>query len=188
MTAVRSRARGQSGFTLIELMLGITVSAMVLIPLLAWMAMGIRIGTKVQNTSIEVRQRNLLGSYLVRDGASAASAAAGGADCVGGEGGGGTVVLSLVSTNGTRFVYSVTDGAGGGTVYRRICVAGGAPTSVTQLVEGAVRPAAGWSASLLCSARPGVVGDTCGRVDLGFVNAAQRVILASATRRIVGPQ
>ena len=173
--------------TLIEILIVVSVTGLLVIPLLAWMIMGIKVNAQVQTMSADTESRNLLTAYLARDGAGAASAMVGGVDCSGGDGAGGTVVLTMSLAAGTErsVVYSaVTDAAGHADLWRRQCAPGAAPGSVSRIVESIVAPAGGWPTAVACSDRPGRSYDTCGRIDVAFTTTDGHLVQSGVTRRI----
>lgn len=109
---LRARAgwRGQGGYTLIEVLLVVGVSAIILVPVLAWTVLALRSNPITQDGLVRTADTGLLGAYLPGDVATAGSAADSGDDCVGGgatAGQGGTVRLVLESnrTPAIRTVY-----------------------------------------------------------------------------------
>lgn len=174
-----------------EVLLVVGISSMLMIPLLAWMLLGLKVNATVESSSLDIKGRNLLTAYLTRDGAAASSAAAGGTDCVGGDGAGGTVVLSLLLPGeaAPSVVYSVvSDNGSTGSVWRRQCVVGGPATGEAEVVDVVAVPAGGWAAAVVCAERAGRAGDTCGRIDVSFDTPRGQVVQAAVTRRIGAAQ
>lgn len=126
--------RGQSGMSLIEVLLVMLLTGMLLGPLTAWWILATRQQPVIADDSVRVASTALLSRYVVRD-----IAVAGGAanapeltatvnftfqDCRGGEGEGGRVVLVLVRgglERLTKTVYTEVASGGTATIWRRSC-------------------------------------------------------------------
>lgn len=147
-----ARRRGQSGATLIELVVALGAAAILLIPTLAWAGLAIRQQPVTRDGLVRSADTGLLGAYLPEDIAVAGAAendevppSAVGAvevafeDCLGGAGDGGRVVLVLLSggLDTIRTVYSEAPGSDGGgvSVWRRTCGADGTGTESIEAFE-----------------------------------------------------
>lgn len=187
------RSRGQGGFTLIEMLLVVTMTGVVMVPLLGWTVMAMRANEHVRNASDRINGRNLLGAHLSQDVAQATAIDRAGADCLGGDHAGGTVLFTLTRAPGSqpavRFAYTVAPEASGVTsVWRRTCAADGTGVSETELLRGVVQPAAGWTAAVACSPRWALDTDACGQLTVTVPTKNGPGVNAIATRRIEGPR
>lgn len=185
------RTRGEHGYTLLELIVVVAVSAMILVPLLAWTITGFRVEERAQVQSAETKASNLLSLNVGRDLAEAASVTRVASDCApSGAGSGGEVVLGTVSggADPTTVVYSVVDvGGGRGEVWRRRCRAGSL-LDASLLVEEAERPFGGWSTVVRCTPSPVAPADEdCWQVDLELRTPSGAAVEATGTRRVEGP-
>lgn len=184
-------ARGERGATLVEIMASLTIGVTVVVPLLAWMLLGLRTGADTEVVSGDARGRNLLGVYLSGDVAAAAAVVPGGTPCADDPDPGAEVLLTVAVGEGEPLaVYSVGTAPGDPhpSVWRRVCLAAGASSSATRLVDAVVAPAAGWPAAVACGARAGFVDDPCGTVELAFSTPQDHVVRAGATRRVEAPR
>ena len=106
----RSRSREQAGVTLIELLLGIALTAIIIGPLAAWTISTVRQQGMAGDLLSNAVSTGRVGATFTADVASARTVTAVGtlADCAGGPGAGGNVRLSLLSAGATttRIVYS----------------------------------------------------------------------------------
>ena len=180
----RSR-RSQSGVTLIEVLITMAISLMVSIPLLAWMVVGFKTETVVNQTSVRSRSTNQLVAYFPRDIASSSQVVLGGPNCSS-PGPSETVSLSIVNGTSTRrTVYYVVPGASGteGSLRRRTCTVAGSQTDDIELVSGVVLPVA-TGAVATCSAIPSRHGDPCGRADLVVSTRKNGRVTVTGSRRI----
>ena len=121
------RRRTESGFTLLEVLLSAALSAMIVLPLTAWMVLAFRQQATLTTTSRLDNGTNFLAVYLPRDVASASRISAKPwTDCPGADTPG-TIVLSLDydyqggAGGAAKTVYTVAEGPTGGTLTRRIC-------------------------------------------------------------------
>jgi hypothetical protein len=170
--------------------MAIVVASMVLVPLLAWMVSGIRIGERLEIASSATLDSNLLTAYLPRDVASSGTAAGGGADCPGGAGSGGTVLLRLTPAAdpaGTIAYTAHDDGSGISSIWRRAC-SGGSITADDEILRDIRTPTGGWATAVTCAARVGVTADPCGRVTMRLTTSRGVLVEAVATRRVGGPR
>lgn len=138
----RSRRRhDQAGVTLIELLLGIALTAIIIGPLAAWTISTVRQQGMAGELLSNAVSTGRVGSTFTSDVASARTVAATGtlADCPGGPGAGGNVRLSLLAagSESTRVVYSEARPEGASpssterSLWRRECSA----TSVSSATE-----------------------------------------------------
>lgn len=144
--------RGQSGATLIELVVALGAAAILLIPTLAWSVLAIQQQPITRDGLVRSADTGLLGAYLPEDIAVAGAAENDGTppsdpeavvvnfeDCQGGSGGGGRVVLVLLSggVNTVRTIYTEAPGSDGGgvSVWRRTCAVDGTGTEAVEVFE-----------------------------------------------------
>lgn len=183
--------RGQSGVTLIELLLVLTVSGLIAIPTLSWIFLGLQSEEANQTRSAEATASNVLTFHLLRDLAASTAVTAGGTDCAGGTHDGGTVVLSIeTDSTSPTVVYAVVSDAGSGArLARRSCAtAGGAVDGETRIAGRLTMPAAGWASIVTCADRPGRTADPCGQVTVELPFESGRVLSVRGTRRVGGPR
>lgn len=185
--ALRSRARrgaSAGGFTLIEVILSVALAAAIILPLLAWM----QVGLSSQDTSTRRIDdnigTNLLTTWFPRDVQNAAngSVATFGANCSGGTATGGTVALSVIGSS--AILYTVTTGDQGAGLWRRVCTtigAGGTLISELLLVPGAT------SATVTCANRQNsTIGEICWQVTMTVTGRTSQPIVVTTTRRTGG--
>ena len=75
---VRSSARGQGGFTLMEMLLVVAISGIIAVPIFAWMVTAFRTQEVVQRTSKATNATNQLTQFFPRDLSSASFVTVGG--------------------------------------------------------------------------------------------------------------
>ena len=143
---------GQSGQSLIEVLLVVVLSVVLILPLSAWVIMAMRQQPETRDGITETASAGLLGSYLPRDAVAAAAAAVDGSndevnfeDCRFGSGDSATPLLVMVvaGTPSRKIVYTEAPAEDGGaedpsrrSVWRRECdAATGNGTAATQVVE-----------------------------------------------------
>jgi len=196
------RRRGQTGFTLVEVMLAVGLAGLVIVPVLAWMVLGYRAEVHVTERSHDDDATAFLAINLPRDVASSTAAARSGPECPPPAGsthpGPTDVVLSLVSedfgTGSHRIVYAVAEDAGPrgatGVLLRRVCTNDGAPstTAETVLTDQLTEPAEGWAAMVTCEPRPGRpdAADPCGRITVRLTGPSGVPAQVTAQRRTTG--
>ncbi|MFN8050423.1 MAG: prepilin-type N-terminal cleavage/methylation domain-containing protein [Acidimicrobiales bacterium] len=184
------RRRGQGGFTLVEVILTISIGSIVMLPLLAWMVLGFRTQVVVGTASSRTAATNLLGAYLPRD-VAAAKVTLGGSDCpsvpavnVGSPPyGPDRIVFSVAgATTTVKYVLRPED-ATVGTLIRRVCVGGGVDDTV---IADGVKMTAASPVSATCSARASYSepASDCGRLDVTVVLNDGRSLDVSASRRV----
>lgn len=133
---VTARQRSQRGFTLVEVLVVVTISAVVLLPFLAWASLSIRQQEDSRRTNTESFGLGLANVYFPRDVVNSKTAVSSTLpngvarpdgdirDCVGGDGSGGQVRLALITSSNQRIVYSLvdsTDQPGTKELWRRSC-------------------------------------------------------------------
>ena len=174
------RRRRQSGMTLIETILAVSLSSIVMLPMLGWAIVAFREQPAAFDRNVRASDVGLLRSYLPRDVTPASGAAAGGTDCTGGTGAG-TVVLVLEHGASERVVYTTAAGSEGGTsLWRRECSGTSAPSDSAEVVAG-VAPG---GVHVTCGARPGLTGDSCGVVTVRVTTTQGHQASVSAARRV----
>jgi prepilin-type N-terminal cleavage/methylation domain-containing protein len=195
---VRERARTQSGYTLVELLIAIAVAVVISLPLTAWVVLALDQQPTTRDGLVRTNATGLLGSAFPGDVAVAGKAAVSGeglgepwaADCGAGRADNGSVQLVLV-TGGTdveKIVYTVADRSDGASrdpsrksIWRRTCAAGpgGAVTDEQELFAD-VRVG---STVVTCSSEPGDA--PCRQIALRTTPVSDdREIRVSATRRL----
>ena len=187
--------RSQSGYTLLELIIGVSITAIVLVPLMSWAVLVMRQQPIERDGMLRTAQSGLLGTMFPSDVSVAGQAWVSGmsepwaSDCSGGSSAGGSVQLVMISSGATvqKVVYSVapsTKKAGQLSIWRRTCGIGSddALISQSQLFSG-VKP--GLTAAT-CSS-PG--GDTpCREIEFTMTpHGSNQPIELTATRRIDSP-
>ncbi len=120
----------QSGVTLVETLLTVSIASLIMIPLMGWAITAMRGQVDAKERNIDSASVGLLRTYFIRDVASADSAAVGaaaaGTDCTGGAGeaqAGSDTILKLATGASTYIVYNQTvDSEGTGqSIWRREC-------------------------------------------------------------------
>jgi hypothetical protein len=146
----RPHPRGQSGISLVELLLVLLLTGMLFGPLTAWWILAEQSQPQIQADSSRISSTALLSQYLVRDVAVAAAAANPSTnlvgapfnfqDCRGGSAEGGTVKLVLLRGGLaalTKTVYTEVDAGGSIAMWRRTCTnSDGQNTAETQVADG----------------------------------------------------
>lgn len=187
--ALGGPARDERGVALVEALLVVAVTAILALPMLAWMITGLRAGAASEDRSVVTAARNQVTTYFARDGASAESVVVAGADCAGGRSGGGSVIVTMARpSESTSIVYVALGDAGGAVeIWRRRCD-GADLVDETPLTAGAVAPAGGWAAAATCVAGDGDPADPCASVTLDVPLAGGEHVRTTAYRRIGGPR
>jgi len=177
--------------TMIETLLAVTLSVMIMLPIMGWAQFSFREQSDIAQRNIDSTGLSLLRTYLVRDVTSADSAVLSGAgfvDCVGGEGADGTLLLVL-QDGAERTTYTRAPDTEGGTgLWRRTCATTGG-TALTSV--GVVSGLQDGGASIVCvDAVPGVGGSggappagTCRRLRMELTTIAGEQASVSATVR-----
>lgn len=181
-----ARHRGDGGFSLVEVLFGMMISAAIVVPLCAWMILGYQQQATITAQSHDDNAANRLSLHLPRDVASAAIATPGGTDCASGA----TVVLELrrSATSSLRVVYAVSEeNVGGrlvGTLLRRECE-GTSDVSALEISDELTRPTGGWADLVRCSP-PSGQPDACREVEVTLTGRRGRPMSVTATRRLGG--
>jgi hypothetical protein len=129
-----SRGRGEAGISLVELLIAMTLTSILLVPITAAIYFGVRTtGDTVTRVGLS-DSMNVLSAYFVPDVQQAQSASTNVSDSDACGGGGSTVELLLTTgvEPSTSISYVRGAGANANTLYRRLC-AGGAVTSVARI-------------------------------------------------------
>lgn len=186
------RGGSQAGYTLLEVVIGVAISAMILVPLTAWAILVMRQQPIQRDGMLRTAHSGLLGSVFPSDVSVAGQASVDMSpqwainDCAGGTSAGGSRQLVMVSAGVTveKVIYSVAPSAretGQSSIWRRTCGLGSDDTvrSEQELFRG-VEPG---STSITCSSS---VGDApCRQIALSTtpLGTTQRIEI-SATRRV----
>ncbi|HTO01658.1 MAG TPA: PKD domain-containing protein [Microthrixaceae bacterium] len=194
MSPSRSRFshRPQSGYTLIELLTAIAITAIIFVPLMAWTTLALRQQPVTQEGLLRTAQTGLLGSMFPSDVSVAAQAWVNGmsepwaTDCDGGTAEGGSMQLVMITGGATiqKVVYVVAKSSDDPTqmsIWRRSCGVGADNTVKRehQLFKG-VRPGL---TSITCKSPS---GDTpCREITLNTKPIKNdQALIMSATRRV----
>ncbi|MCB1256396.1 MAG: PKD domain-containing protein [Microthrixaceae bacterium] len=184
--------RSQAGYTVLELMIGVAITAIVLVPLMSWAVLVMRQQPIERDGMMRTAQSGLLGTMLPSDVSVAGQAWVSGmnepwaTDCSGGVSANGSVQLVMISSGATvqKVVYSVaptSDDASQLSIWRRTCGIGSDDSLVAenQLFRGA-KPGL---TAVTCSS-PG--GDTpCREIELTMTpHGSNQAIELTATRRV----
>jgi Tfp pilus assembly protein PilW len=130
-----TRAKGEAGISLIELLIAIAITGLIVVPIGAAIYFGVRTSGATQTRVTQSNGSNLLASYLVPDVGGATTAGTGVDDSVT-CGVGGTVDLMLTTSDIAESVsYFQGTGAKSTVLYRRTC-AGGALTGLARVASG----------------------------------------------------
>jgi len=183
----RHSYRSQQGFTLLETMLTVVLTALLVAPLVGWAFVASRQQVATITRNIDGASVGFLRTTFLRDVASSHTAnvgtAANGTDCAGGSAAAAAptdTVLRLVATTGPRVVYNraaSSDGTGV-SIWRRECT-GGTATSESELVRD-IDPA---SVAVACTARPGMGSSDCGRISMRVDTVSGQVVSMTASLR-----
>ena len=139
---MRARPRDQRGMTLIETLLAVTISGLLMVPMLGWASVAFRQQVEVSERNVDGASLGLLRTYFVRDVAGAQDAAVDGDgldECRPADAAvrtGSRTVLAL-GAGERRVAYVEAAGRDGGrSLWRLECATAGAtPTASTELVE-----------------------------------------------------
>ncbi len=183
----RHTRRGQSGMTLLEVLLSVGMVGILMAPIAGWVLLGMDqdVATRARNS--DSASIGMLRSVFVKDVASAkgvvAGAAAAGSDCPGGPGAAASpehTALRLRRNAEQTIIYNLSTAPGATTssVYRRVCT-NGALAGTTELADDVASD--GLVAT--CSARPGAPVDDCGRVNLRVATADGTLVSMTASMR-----
>lgn len=177
----------QSGFTLIETLMAVSLCALLMLPILGWGLMATREQVDTSQRNRDAASIGLLRTYFVKDVASArgvlAGAAANGSDCSGGEGAAtaaNQTILRLRGSGNAVIVYNLTTSSDGQdlSVYRRECDGSTFRTSAEM-----VQRLAPSGATATCSARPNAPTGDCGRVNLRVATVDAELVSMTASMR-----
>lgn len=186
------RGLDQRGVALLEVLLVVAITGMLALPMLAWVVLGLRTGAETEDRSAATAARNLVTSYFVRDGASAATVTIAGADCAGGDAAGGEVLVTFTRPASTSSVaytaVAVTAGSADADIWRRRCDAAGTLVEEHRVVTAAAVPAGGWAAAARCAPVPASPGDPCRGAVLDVPLAAGGNVRATVRLRIDVPR
>lgn len=197
-----SHQRGQSGISLVELLLVLLLTGMLMGPLTAWWILATRSQPQIQADSGRVASTALVSQYLVRDVAVAGAAADSPATvalavqdaaigfnfepCLGvSSSSGGAVKLVLVRSGDgvlTKTVYAETESGGSATLWRQTCV-NGVPEAQQNSREVAVADGLE-PGSTNAACRSGGGSGVCRSVELRFTPAAAEPIVLRGVRRV----
>jgi prepilin-type N-terminal cleavage/methylation domain-containing protein len=163
MSAFAARRRAEHGYTLIEVLLVVGISAVIMGPLLGWAVLAIQQQPVNRDGLVRIADSGLLGAYLPEDVAVAGAAATPGApvpaddvevtleDCRSGPAEAEVVLATLTGGEQvTRVVYSEAPSSADPdqqSVWRRTCEVDGTPIDAIEVVER-VEPG---STSAVCS-------------------------------------
>lgn len=187
-----SQGRNQSGYTLIELMIGVSITAVILVPLMSWAILVMRQQPVERDGMMRTAQTGLLGSMFPSDVSVAGQAWVSGmsepwaTDCAGGESANGSVQLVMIGSGTTvqKVIYSVapsSDDANALSIWRRTCGVGSDDSllSESQLFRD-VKPGL---TAVTCSSPNG--DSPCREIELTMTPAdSLRSIELTATRRV----
>lgn len=143
--AVMARRRrpgsGQGGYTLIEVLLVVTISGVILVPLMAWSVLVVTRQDDIDNDLGRANSTGFLNSYLSRDVASSRYVKEGGAACSGGAVGSQPELQLIPAGVDRRVVYveapaSDADGAATTSLWRTECDATGTLVNQIEVVRG----------------------------------------------------
>ncbi len=181
------RRRDQHGFTMLETLLTLVLTALIMAPLFGWAFVASRQQTATITRNIDGASVGFLRTSFLRDVASSHTAnvgtAANGTDCSGGGSAAAAptdTVLRLTASTGPRVVYNrAASSEGTGTsLWRRECT-GGAATSETELVRD-ISPT---SVAVSCAPRPGMGSTDCGRISLRVDTVSGQAVSMTASLR-----
>lgn len=186
------RSGSQAGYTLLEVVIGVSISAMIVVPLTAWAILVMRQQPVQRDGMLRTAHSGLLGSVFPSDVSVAGQASVdmsapwAANDCGGGVSANGSRQLVMVSAGSTveKVVYSVAPSsreADRTSIWRRTCGLGDDDTirSEQELFRG-VEPG---STSVSCSSPPGDA--PCRRITLSTTPVDTTTpIEISATRRV----
>lgn len=164
------RARGVAGYTLVEVLMSVGLSAVIALPLLGWALLAVQQHPRSDSSLMRTNGAALLGNAFHRDVPAAVRVELAGTDCNGGESAGGTVAVSLVSggQDPVRTTYvelydaEPISNQPESSIWRRRCTLGGALLDEDQMVRQ-VRPS---SVSGGCETPAG--SDPCRIVELSY--------------------
>ena len=128
------RCRGESGVSLIELIIAIAITGVIMAPIGAAIYFGFRTTGDTQQVVSESTSANVMASYFTADVQGAIAAAKSTSDTIscGAAAGAADLVLTTVATPTTTISYYRGTGANASVLYRRTC-ANGALTGVARV-------------------------------------------------------
>lgn len=188
----RSGQRTQHGYTLIELLLALSLTAVIFIPLMAWATVAIRQQPVTQDGLLRTAQTGLLGTMFPTDVSVASQAWVNGmsetwaGDCTGGASHGGSMQLVMISGGSTvqKVAYVVAKSSKKPTevsIWRRTCGIG-----VDSSLKGEVEVFRGVRPGMTSASCTSPSGDApCREIKLTAtpLGRSQPIVL-SATRRV----
>lgn len=194
--AMHRRSRSAAGYTLLEVIVGLSISAMILVPLTAWAILVMRQQPVQRDGMMQTAHSGLLGSVFPSDVSVAGRASTdfsepwAANDCAGGYSAGGSRQLAMISAGETveMVIYSVAPSrrqTNESSIWRRTCGLGADDTIKTEqeLFKG-VEPG---STNITCSSPMGDAA--CRQISLTTKPlGSTRTIEISATRRINSDQ
>jgi prepilin-type N-terminal cleavage/methylation domain-containing protein len=132
----RRRCRGESGVSLIELLIAISITGIILAPIGAAIYFGFRTTGETQRQVAESSSANVMASYFTADVQGAIAAAKSTSDAVscGAAAGAADLVLTTVASPTTTVSYYRGSGANASVLYRRTC-ANGVLTGLTRVAS-----------------------------------------------------
>jgi len=199
-SGVRFRGGGQAGYTLIELLLVIGISAVIFVPLMAWTGLAIQQQPVIQDGLVRTSSAGLLGAYFPRDVVVAGKATIFGSgtpptwasDCAPSAipdaenpGSGGDLQLAMIEggTNVYKVLYSAAAGSDNPqqqSLWRRTCNA-----ATNQLIDAIevypdIKPG---STVTTCTTELG--DEPCRQIEISVTpRSTNRVVRVRATRRL----
>jgi hypothetical protein len=191
----RAHLRGQSGISLVELLLVLLLTGMLMGPLTAWWILTVQSQPQIQADSGRIASTALVSQYLVRDVAVAGAAADSGATtgvgfnfqpCLGVSSSTGSDVHLVLVRSGdgalTKTVYVEKAAGGTATLWRQTCI-NGVPVEQQNSTEIAV--ADGLEPGTTTATCPdGGGAGVCRSVELRFTPKAAREIVVRGVRRV----
>lgn len=180
----RDRRRDERGMTLLETVLALSLSVMMVVPMLGWAQFAFGEQAASRTRSLDASGLGLLRTALTRDLTNADAAWTSGSgllDCTGGEGAGGTVLLA-VGDGSFRQVYSLA--GSGPSLWRRVCGSPGGPVAMAEELAGPLL-ASGTSVECLAGA---TADGGCRRVNLRVTTGSLEQASITGTVRSEGAQ
>jgi len=195
-----SRPRGQSGYTLIELLLVVALSGVIFVPLMAWTGLAIQQQPVIQDGLLRTSSAGLLGAYFPKDVAVAGKATVFGngtapswaSDCSPsavagaqdpGSGGQPQVVMIAGGVDVYKVVYSVAPDSNDAqlqSLWRRTCNA-----ATNQLLDAIQVYPDILSGSTVTSCTSELADEPCRQIEISVTpRSTNRTVTVRATRRV----